>query len=1717
MSQDGTNFGNRHVQGAIASFHSFVAMTEKDIFGSPLGWVRGVKRVALPLVHGLNKISKDVKRKDGTVHTPVTPEALAMIVYFTGLMVIFSHYAEILTLSFDGASENGHLGQGGEAMCGHNSQMDCLMIRHSIWKEVESKAEKLGLKDFLISFYKNENPEELLSQLRELLRKERKEKREAGRARKAKKGRCEPAMSHANEPDGDAMRQEVPAECAAAGRSGCSYEVEARGTEAQEQAHADSNIAMQGVEPAANTAGGRDPECTASGVSGCCDGNGAGADSNSLPNRHDSHSISHQHEDGAGEDESDYDSDSSSSCHSSGDTSQNAEGSGEPAGPATPQDVRFKRLIGLPAPDPRQPPQALNTQGPVKPSCKLKDNDERNEDGVAEKFDYEDAVDEVRDRHAFLRFWFQEWYILAPPTFKNLKMDQVYTSRMKKYTDQTKVAVAAAVAAAADAGEADPLVGGGGVFWNLIRNMRDKLAEGINLLRQKLLEFTDNEALSKIDGNIPSDVDNPAGAAAAAAGVDPARRGADSAAAATAAAAAANSRKARLAQAVFRYRLSNTRKKSYEKQRTKLTKLEYWDESKSARFETRRNPLMYYACIDQRTSGGDPAWCKMCTAVHCMHHRLHNATKRFFLCLNNGLFQQYQAALGCIKNLYIWSALKTAIDLILACKTEHEAARMESVDTEFYEHVQNQIQANYLSKKGVSLDDVRKEVDYDPVQGIREPKTCIEIRWGTVANAASHLLSHRRLYLFGMIRRFSKCIDDPHVAASVSVFSDKGFVSDEYGNVNIDDQVQRAFGLLSKVPELAQLAIVNFVNIVCIQPMLNGASSDNDCAVDEMMGVDSIPRRMIYLFERGLWLRTGMRGWHSKLAVLSRTDGGEFDPDPKSVHILDVNCDVNSILGSAGNEKTSGAVKELLKNFKMLASSGQEVMPDDLLSAFTKARQARAKLARRARSELEQRDDTYEKGDEHSFASNMSKLMYIFNLVCADVVESLRCEFDREIFGIQGLIGGMIKQLRSTIINGDGVRCDIVTAHPIALANALVLLVLAMDLAAHHHEELRNHDAVIENFTPSYAQVISKDCMDENKQFLGMQPGLCRRVEEVSLAPESFTLNKRFNTYEKRINGETAELSSPLFWYPKLLNWSITAQCSCPSSKACEQTFSTPSLLGRGKAHSSFRAVNGRFRMHSISSCGLDIRKTKSIQYQLARKFAKLRAWSHVFEEDKIKGDAMAANYMHQKLPSYVKNGGDWKTKSHEKSCRPDRFVDPPDGSKEQGYVEKLTERLFKRIGVEYEAPLKPSKKIRRTAKRSGLSTSLGKSKALKSQAGSSAPVVSAAARAQQAGGGGSHKRDETQVLEAADASASAESGGADQRDQIHPGSSSSNVQFSPAGSFSGSAGALDLLEEGTSAEVDMSASLDCASPGVGSMAPAGSGGPAASEGPPAASSRDEHGGEQCETGDAELIHQSAARADETDQGPPGNVTEAALLPSAGSESLADSVGGGGAPEETKDADDDKSEVSVNGEFGSRWSINFCFKIHNKIWKDGSEHRTWKVSRVYYQEDLGGLYASMTRVRGFRCKFQTEIKFNVKVNSSRYHYIMYDQWAGGKLVHVTGLQRPGDGEDWEETVEYRRVYTSKEAANITDIKNGGERGFLGRKALQELAAADQLNRRTTYHVGDCLYRGDIRDMIGVIRWAVTTCREEDLSGALYSEHKKADLIYIGPHVSERVR
>jgi hypothetical protein len=67
----------------------------------------------------------------------------------------------------------------------------------------------------------------------------------------------------------------------------------------------------------------------------------------------------------------------------------------------------------------------------------------------------------------------------------------------------------------------------------------------------------------------------------------------------------------------------------------------------------------------------------------------------------------------------------------------------------------------------------------------------------------------------------------------------------------------------------------------------------------------------------------------------------------------------------------------------------------------------------------------------------------------------------------------MIKHKRSNVwFEERGVHSeqDIMPAHPIALDNAFVLLVLAVDLATHHAEELKTLSPEIEDFMSSYTQ-----------------------------------------------------------------------------------------------------------------------------------------------------------------------------------------------------------------------------------------------------------------------------------------------------------------------------------------------------------------------------------------------------------------------------------------------------------------------------------------------------------------------------------------------------------------------------------------------------------------------------------------------------------------------
>ena len=57
---------------------------------------------------------------------------------------------------------------------------------------------------------------------------------------------------------------------------------------------------------------------------------------------------------------------------------------------------------------------------------------------------------------------------------------------------------------------------------------------------------------------------------------------------------------------------------------------------------------------------------------------------------------------------------------------------------------------------------------------------------------------------------------------------------------------------------------------------------------------------------------------------------------------------------------------------------------------------------------------------------------------------------------------------------------------------------------------------------------------------------------------------------------------------------------------------------------------------------------------------------------------------------------------------------------------------------------------------------------------------------------------------------------------------------------------------------------------------------------------------------------------------------------------------------------------------------------------------------------------------------------------------MYDQWAGFKLASVAAVRKPDD-DGWAQTVDFRQIFTTQEAVNITDNRGGGPKGHLGKK------------------------------------------------------------------------
>ena len=137
----------------------------------------------------------------------------------------------------------------------------------------------------------------------------------------------------------------------------------------------------------------------------------------------------------------------------------------------------------------------------------------------------------------------------------------------------------------------------------------------------------------------------------------------------------------------------------------------------------------------------------------------------------------------------------------------------------------------------------------------------------------------------------------------------------------------------------------------------------------------------------------------------------------------------------------------------------------------------------------------------------------------------------------------------------------------------------------------------------------------------------------------------------------------------------------------------------------------------------------------------------------------------------------------------------------------------------------------------------------------------------------------------------------------------------------------------------------------------------------------------------------------------------------------------------------------------------------------------------------------------------------------RYFFMHFDKVAGLGIVNVLRVYKPkGDetGHGYEQTMMYSQIFVTPQALARTDIENNTP-FLLGRDGLAKLLLERQPGDPELYHSGDCEYYGDVRNLVGVIKWYPSTFRnEQELPSEYFDLYPQADAIRLGPEFSQRL-
>ena len=212
----------------------------------------------------------------------------------------------------------------------------------------------------------------------------------------------------------------------------------------------------------------------------------------------------------------------------------------------------------------------------------------------------------------------------------------------------------------------------------------------------------------------------------------------------------------------------------------------------------------------------------------------------------------------------------------------------------------------------------------------------------------------------------------------------------------------------------------------------------------------------------------------------------------KSIRVMNPNCGckVNQLLGDFGNEHTEKAVANLLSDFCKISRLSGDVLSADVRMAFDAAFKSK-------NPKLYSEDAETRKVTSNSSAVKMCQLQWWIRLIAEDVVSTIRSYFKRQLYGLEGFVAGIGKQLTTKSVpclNGvDSMLAwdqTFTYAEPWALANAVILLVMGDELQETLEPQLKMPGLAksrdLEDFFPPIVAVFSKGGRQELLDFLGL-------------------------------------------------------------------------------------------------------------------------------------------------------------------------------------------------------------------------------------------------------------------------------------------------------------------------------------------------------------------------------------------------------------------------------------------------------------------------------------------------------------------------------------------------------------------------------------------------------------------------------------------------------